>query len=75
MYIYPVNNVRCDLEELMTKCMAFPEKGFFVHSMQLPSIPGRSGSGTYPCGTSSSKTDNIFDLEGLFPDHMFGLGK
>ncbi|XP_055833476.1 uncharacterized protein LOC129902312 [Solanum dulcamara] len=52
-----------------------PEGGLSVDSMQLPSIPGSSGSGTYPCWNPSSNDDSIFDLEDLFSDHIFGFGK
>ncbi|MCE0480873.1 hypothetical protein HAX54_038065 [Datura stramonium] len=52
-----------------------PEGVLPVDSMQLPSIPGTSGGGTYPSLNPSSKDDNIFDLEDLFPDDIIGFGK
>ncbi|XP_006340288.1 uncharacterized protein [Solanum tuberosum] len=114
MYTHAVNNVGCDLEELMTKqlvgasqvgltintaslpspnadhigvhgcsvakngfvsTMEAPGGGFSVDSMQIPSIPGHIGGGTYPCWEPSSKDDSIFDLEDLYTDHMFGFHK
>ncbi|XP_015059145.1 galactose-specific cell agglutination protein gsf2-like isoform X2 [Solanum pennellii] len=117
-YTHAVNNVRYDLEELMTKqlvgasqvgptintaslpspiadhigvrgcttsssvarndfasTMEAPGEGFSVDSMQMPSIPGHIGGGTYPCWEPSSKEDSIFDLEDLYTDHMFGFHK
>ncbi|KAJ8568377.1 hypothetical protein K7X08_027910 [Anisodus acutangulus] len=52
-----------------------PQGGFAVYSMQLPSVPGTSGGGTYPSSNPSIKDDNVFDLEDLFPDHIIGFGK
>ncbi|KAF3640354.1 hypothetical protein FXO38_01812 [Capsicum annuum] len=49
--------------------------GFSVDSMQLPSITGSSSGRTYPCWNPSSMDDKLFDLEDLFPDHIFGPGK
>ncbi|KAK4709418.1 hypothetical protein R3W88_030343 [Solanum pinnatisectum] len=51
--------------------MEAPGGGFSVDSMQIPSIPGHIGGGTYPCWEPSSKDDSIFDLEDLYTDHMF----
>ncbi|XP_060170041.1 uncharacterized protein LOC132600722 [Lycium barbarum] len=59
----------------LERAMGAPEGGFPVDTMQLPSIPGTSGSGTYPGVKTSIKDDNIFDLEDLFPDDIIGFGK
>ncbi|XP_060170037.1 transcription factor MYBS1-like [Lycium barbarum] len=44
-------------------------------TMQLPSIAGTSGGVTYHGSNPSSEEDDIFYLEDLITDHVFGFGK
>ncbi|KAM3303298.1 hypothetical protein P3S67_014328 [Capsicum chacoense] len=62
-------------KDVFASTMGALVEGFSVDSMQLPSITGSSSCRIYPCWNPSSMDDKLFDLEDLFPDHIFGLGK